>query len=205
MLGMHGNSLKTLRLELLTQRTRFAADASYPKNLNQLTTGLDLFLTQENPSSIALYIPIQNEPDLRTLLLSWVLGSGKRQLALPFARADKHLDFYIWEAGDILIPSKHGVPEPDPSNPQRAQVIPDCILIPCVGWSQSIGSKNRYWRLGYGGGYFDRTLTQLRKAKPSLICIGIGFDWQKLDDAQWQAQTHDEPLDFMLTETGLKN
>jgi 5-formyltetrahydrofolate cyclo-ligase len=77
-------------------------------------------------------------------------------------------------------------------------------LIPCVGWSQSkVGDKNHHWRLGYGGGYFDRTLAQLRKAKPNLLCIGIGFDWQKLDDAQWQAQTHDEPLDAMLTESGL--
>ena len=47
------------------------------------------------------------------------------------------------------------------------------------------------------------TVAQLRKAKPKLLCVGIGFDWQKLDDAQWQAQTHDEPLDAMLTESGL--
>jgi len=43
----------------------------------------------------------------------------------------------------------------------------------------------------------------LRKAKPKPLCIGIGFDWQRLDNAQWQAQTHDEPLDAMLTESGL--
>ena len=203
--AMHGNSLKTLRQELLTQRTHFAASASYAESLNKLTAGLSQFLGKQNPSSVALYIPIQNEPDLRPTLLSWVSGNSGRQLALPVARADKHLDFYVWEEGDVLIPSKHGVPEPDPSNLQRDLVIPDCILIPCVGWSQSTSIKNRYWRLGYGGGYFDRTLSQLRKTKPSLICIGMGFDWQKLYDAQWKAQTHDEPLDLMLTESGLKN
>lgn len=200
---MHGNSLKTLRQDLLTQRARFAADRVYAEDLNKLTAGLNLLLTHLNPSSIALYIPIQNEPDLRPMLLSWVSGNSGCQLALPFARPDKHLDFYAWEAGDVLISSKHGVPEPDPSNPQSPQLIPDCILIPCVGWSQSTGAKNHYWRLGYGGGYFDRTLALLRKAKPNLLCIGVGFDWQKLDDAQWRAQTHDEPLDCMLTESGL--
>jgi len=43
----------------------------------------------------------------------------------------------------------------------------------------------------------------LRKNKPNLICIGIGFDCQKLDDAQWSAQTHDEPLDILITESGV--
>jgi 5-formyltetrahydrofolate cyclo-ligase len=62
---------------------------------------------------------------------------------------------------------------------------------------------SQYWRLGYGGGYFDRTLAQLRKDNPNLICMGIGFNWQKLDDSQWAAQTHDEPLDMLLTESGL--
>ena len=203
--GMHGNSLKTLRQELLLKRTHFAAGASYPESLNKLTAVLSQFLSQQNPSSIALYVPIQNEPDLRPTLLSWASSNNECQLALPFARPDKHLEFYTWENGDLLIPSKHHVPEPDPKNAQRRPIIPDCILIPCVGWSQSkVGGKNHYWRLGYGGGYFDRTLAHLRKAKPGLLCIGIGFDWQQLDDTQWQAQTHDEPLDFMLTESALK-
>jgi 5,10-methenyltetrahydrofolate synthetase len=203
--GMHGNSLKTLRQELLTQRTHFAASTSYLESLSKLTAGLIQFLGQQNPTSVALYVPIKNEPDLRPTLLSWSSGNNDRQLALPFARPDKYLEFYTWEDGDVLILSKHHVFEPDPKNAQRSLTIPDCILIPCVGWSQSkVGGKSYYWRLGYGGGYFDRTLAHLRKAKPGLLCIGVGFDWQQLDDNQWQAQTHDEPLDFMLTESALK-
>lgn len=204
--GMHGNSLKTLRQDLLTQRMHFAASRNYAESLNKLTAGLSQFLEKQSPLCIALYVPIQNEPDLRPALLSWASGHKGRQLALPYARPDKHLEFYAWEEGDELITSKHGVPEPDPSNWQRTQVIPDCILIPCVGWSQSKADGTaQYWRLGYGGGYFDRTLAQLRKTKPSLLCIGIGFDWQQLNTAQWQAQIHDEPLDLMLTESALKS
>jgi len=78
-------------------------------------------------------------------------------------------------------------------------------LMPCVGWTSSVlAGEPHFWRLGYGGGYFDRTLAQLRKNKPNLICMGIGFDWQKLNDDQWSAQTHDEPLDMLLTESGLR-
>jgi 5,10-methenyltetrahydrofolate synthetase len=206
MVDMHGNSLKTLRLDLLEQRKAFASGQSYLEVQDSLIAKLNAFLTNEGSllRSIALYWPIQQEVDLRPTLLAWSQIAPNRKLALPVARPDKHLDFYEWLNGDVLIPSKHGVPEPNPQNSSRPAINPDCILIPCVGWSSSnINGKIHYWRLGYGGGYFDRTLAQLRKTNPNLICIGVGFDWQKLDDAQWAAQTHDEPLDLLLTESGL--
>jgi 5,10-methenyltetrahydrofolate synthetase len=203
---MHGNSPKTLRQDLLRQRKEFAAGQNYALTKERLMIGLNQFLTKEGNSlrSIALYWPIQDELDLLSALMNWAEQNPERCLALPFARPDKHLDFYEWQDGDTLIPSQHGVPEPSPNNPARPAITPDCILIPCVGWSVSKESgKSHYWRLGYGGGYFDRTLSNLRKTNPKLICIGIGFDWQKLNDAQWAAQTHDEPLDMLLTESGL--
>lgn len=197
---MHGNSPKTLRQDLLRRRKEFATGENHARTTENLIAKLNQFLIGAGNSlqSIALYWPIQDEVDLRPTLLAWADLESDRQLALPFARPDKHLDFYQWQDGDRLIPSQHGVPEPDPSNSKRLALTPDCILIPCVGWSSS---NKHYWRLGYGGGYFDRTLAQLRKNKPNLICIGISFDWQKLDDAQWSAQTHDEPLDILITES----
>ena len=206
MVDMHGNSAKTLRQNLLKQRTMFAAEHDYAQIQARLIDHLSELLSEQGDSwqSIALYWPIQDEIDLRSALVAWAKKAPNRYLSLPFARPDKHLDFYEWRQGDQLIPSKHGVPEPNPENPVRPQLTPDCILIPCVGWSSSVvEGKTHYWRLGYGGGYFDRTLAQLRKNNPNLICMGIGFDWQKLDDSQWAAQTHDEPLDMLLTESGL--
>ena len=206
MVDMHENSPKTLRQNLLKQRTAFAAEQNYAQIQAQLIEHLNQLLAEKGKSwqSISLYWPIQDEVDLRSTLVAWVKNASGRTLALPFARPDKHLDFYQWCQGDQLIPSKHGVPEPNPNNAARPSINPDCILIPCLGWSSSTeNGKNRYWRLGYGGGYFDRTLADLRKKNPKLICIGIGFDWQKLDDSQWAAQTHDEPLDMLLTESGL--
>ena len=206
MVDMHGNSPKSLRQDLLAQRKQFVGSASYLAAQEAILTNLSRFLEDYDAQiqSIALYCPIQDELDLRPTLLAWAANKAGKTLALPFARRDKHLDFYAWQEGDLLIPSRHGVLEPDPNNPRRPQATPDCILIPCVGWSKSsVEDRNHYWRLGYGGGYFDRTLAQLRAKNPSLLCVGIGFDWQKLDDAQWQAQTHDEPLDLLLTESGL--
>jgi 5,10-methenyltetrahydrofolate synthetase len=205
-MDMHGNSLKTLRHDLLKRRKEFAAGQNHASLTNHLIANLNQFLTGADSSvqSIALYWPIQGEIDLRTTLLEWAKARPHRELALPLGRPDKRLDFYQWQEGDRLIPSQHGIPEPDPLQTQRQTLIPDCILIPCVGWSSSHeGNTTQYWRLGYGGGYFDRTLAALRKKKPTLICIGIGFDWQKLDDAQWSAQTHDEPLDMVITESGV--
>lgn len=206
MVDMHENSPKSLRQGLLKRRSEFAAEQNYAQIQANLIDHLNQLLAEKGGSwqSIALYWPIQDEVDLRSTLLSWAKNTPGRTLGLPFARPDKHLDFYQWRQGDRLLPNKHGVPEPDPSNSARPPMSPDCILIPCVGWSKSTAnSKDYYWRLGYGGGYFDRTLAQLREKNPKLICVGIGFDWQQLDDSQWAAQTHDEALDMLLTESGL--
>lgn len=206
MLDMHENSPKSLRQNLLKQRAVFAAEQNYAQIQARLIEHLNQLLSEQakNWQSIALYWPIQDEIDLRSTLVAWVKNDSNRALALPFARPDKHLDFYQWRQGDKLLPSQYGVPEPDPKNAARPLIEPDCILIPCVGWSSSAADgQKHYWRLGYGGGYFDRTLADLRKKNPKLVCIGIGFDWQELNDAQWSAQTHDEPLDMLLTESGL--
>ena len=133
MVDMHGNSPKTLRQDLLKQRKEFAAGNGYAATQASLIAGLNHFLVNQGKSirSIALYWPIQDEIDLRPTLLSWLESDTKRRLALPYARPDKHLDFYEWQEGDALTPSAYGVPEPNPENITRPPVIPDCILIPC--------------------------------------------------------------------------
>jgi len=203
--------LKTLRSQLLRERTAYVQDPASRPAIQAVIAELIRALTTELQSieSIALYWPIQQEIDLRQCLIEWAKAKHGRQLALPVMRADKQLDFYAWQDGDRLVSQQHGISEPNPKDPKIQSIEPDCVLIPCVGWSWAINTHRdslqmHYWRLGYGGGYFDRTLARLRTTKPSITCIGVGYDWQQLSPTQWQAEAHDEPLDAMLTEAGLR-
>jgi 5-formyltetrahydrofolate cyclo-ligase len=208
---MPNPDLKTLRNRLLRERTAYAQDPNTSSANQAVEAALSHALITELQSteSIALYWPIQQEIDLRPCLISWVKAKHGRQLALPVMRPDKQLDFYSWQDGDALVSQQHGISEPNPNDPKIKLIEPDCILIPCVGWSWASNTHRdllqmHYWRLGYGGGYFDRTLAHLRSTKPNLVCIGVGYDWQQLKPNQWQAEAHDEPLDAMLTESGLR-
>jgi 5,10-methenyltetrahydrofolate synthetase len=208
---MPNPDLKALRNRLLLERTAYAQDPSSSSVSQAVVAALSHALTAELQSlrSVALYWPIQQEIDLRQCLISWAKAKNGRQLALPVMRADKQLDFYAWQDGDTLISQRHGISEPNPKDSNVQPIEPDCILIPCVGWSWAVNNHRdslqmHYWRLGYGGGYFDRTLARLRAKRPSIVCIGVGYDWQQLSPTQWQAEAHDEPLDAMLTESGLR-
>ena len=208
---MPNPDLKTLRNRLLRERAAFAQDPSAASVSQAVIAALNQALTAELQSlgSIALYWPIQQEIDLRQCLISWANAKNGRQLALPVMRADKRLDVYAWQDGDTLVSQRHGISEPNPNDLIIESIEPDCILIPCVGWSWDVNTHRNslqmhYWRLGYGGGYFDRTLARLRAKKPNIVCIGVGYDWQQLSSAQWQAEAHDESLDAMLTESGLR-
>jgi 5,10-methenyltetrahydrofolate synthetase len=208
---MPNPDLKALRNRLLRERTAYAQDPSASSTSQAVVEVLSRGLTAELESlgSIALYWPIQEEIDLRQCLINWAKAQHGRQLALPVMRADKQLDFYAWQDGDALVNQQYGISEPNPDDPNIQPIEPDCILIPCVGWSWASNTHRdplqmHYWRLGYGGGYFDRTLARLRTTKPNLVCIGVGYDRQQLKPNQWQAEAHDEPLDAMLTESGLR-
>ena len=208
---MPNPDLKTLRNRLLRERTAYAQGPSNSSVSQAVVAALNHALTTELQSlgSIALYWPIQQEIDLRQCLTYWAKAKHGRQLALPVMRSNKQLDFYSWQDRDALISQQHGISEPNTNDPNIHPIEPDCILIPCVGWSWADNSHKdtlqmHYWRLGYGGGYFDRTLARLRTRKTSIVCIGVGYNWQQLNPNQWQAEAHDEPLDAMLTESGLR-
>lgn len=208
---MASPDLKSLRTQLLRERIPYAQNPAGYAASQAVSVAFSGALALELAllESIALYWPIQQEIDLRKCLLDWAKARHGRQLALPVMRADKRLDFYTWNDGDALISQQHGISEPNPNDPKIQQIEPDCILMPCVGWSwDGNAHKNslqmQYWRLGYGGGYFDRTLASLRSSKPGILCIGVAFDWQRLSPSQWKPEAHDEPLDAMLTESGFR-
>ena len=103
------------------------------------------------------------------------------------------LVFRQWRPGDELEPKKWGILEPL----ARAPVVePDLILLPMVAFDA------QGWRLGYGGGFYDRTLARLRSLK-TIVAIGLAFDEQEVDAVPHAA--YDERLDLVLTPSGLRS
>ncbi|NBO87434.1 MAG: 5-formyltetrahydrofolate cyclo-ligase, partial [Burkholderiaceae bacterium] len=160
------------------------------------------FLLQEGKGcrSIAFCWPYRDELDLREPLREWQSSNSDRCLLLPKVRADRQLSFYTWSDLDPLVHNTYGIAEPDPTANGVQTKNPDCILIPCVGW---LDYQNRYWRLGYGGGYFDRAIASLKQVGHRFTTVGIAFDWQRLDPKHWAPQAHDQALDLVITNSGM--
>ena len=92
------------------------------------------------------------------------------------------------EAGDELVNAAFGVQEP---HPRRTDAVPDLIIVPVLGFD-AFGN-----RIGYGGGYYDRTLQSLR-ARGNVHAIGVGYEEQEC--AKIPTHPLDEPLDLILTD-----
>lgn len=123
-------------------------------------------------------------------LMTRLHGEG-HPLALPTMQGKGlPLVFRAWTPGDEMAEAVWGIAEPLAS---RAEVVPDIVLVPLLAFDAS------GHRLGYGGGFYDRTLHQLRRLKP-LVTVGIAYDEQRLDEVPHL--DYDQPLDWVLTPSG---
>lgn len=138
---------------------------------------------------VAFYWPIKDEPDLRPLMTA--LHDKGQRLALPLVEQKAApLVFRRWTPATRMERGHWDIPVP----PQDAPVCqPDVVLAPLMGWDRA------GYRLGYGGGYFDRTLAA---AGPRPYSIGIGLGSAELSTIF--PQPHDIPLDIILTERGVE-
>jgi 5,10-methenyltetrahydrofolate synthetase len=143
---------------------------------------------------LGFYYPIRYEPDLRNSLLDWQKAKANRVLALPLTAANEPLNFSLWTENTPMIKGYANIPEPKNTLP----IDVDIILAPCVGWKSD---GHQFWRLGYGGGFYDRTLAHLHQQGKRTIILGIAFDSLKLENSDWQTLEHDWPLDGMITES----
>lgn len=138
---------------------------------------------------IAGYWRIRDELDCQPILIR-LMDSGQK-VVLPVVEGDDApLDLRVWEADQPLYEAGFGTLAPSDLAP-RAE--PDIVLMPLLGFDNS-GT-----RLGYGGGYYDRTLAHIGK-KPLLI--GLAFAAQEL--AHVPREAHDVPLDAVVTESGVR-
>lgn len=136
---------------------------------------------------VAGYMPMRNEADPLPLMRA-LAGRGAR-LALPVVIArDAPLVFRAWREGDALIAGPFGTRHPAEKAPQ---LVPDLVLVPLAAFDR------RGHRVGYGGGYYDRTLAALRAQKP-VVAAGVAFAVQEVETVP--ASHHDAVLDVVLTD-----
>lgn len=139
--------------------------------------------------TVGLYFPIQAEPDLRPLLGD--LRAAHARPALPVVVGEgQPLLFREWEAKGELLRGPFGTSEP---RPEAAAVHPDLLLVPLLGFSE------QGYRLGYGGGFYDRSAAAL---DPRPLLVGVGYEISRLPT--FHPAPHDVPMDAICTEKGLR-
>jgi len=142
-------------------------------------------------AAVSGFYSFDNEIDCLALLAE-LAGEG-HVTALPVVEAPrKPLLFRRWKKGDPTEPGVYDIPVPLES---AEQVTPDVLIVPLLAFDA------RGYRLGYGGGFYDRTLAALRAQRPTTA-IGLAFAAQEV--RMVPAGPHDEPLDWIVTEEGAR-
>ncbi len=147
------------------------------------------FLRAQHDAVVSAFAAMPDELDTAPLLAR--LHREGFRLCLPVMQGKgKPLLFRAWSPGDEMVEAVWGIREPKPDKPL---LEPDIFLVPLLAFD------GHGWRLGYGGGFFDRTLRAARAARP-ISAVGLG-----LTEVQVDAVPHldyDERLDWVLTPSG---
>ena len=185
--------LSTLRAWRKTERERLIAArvAVAPATLDSWRRRMDITLERSFPGlarcRLAFCWPIKGEYDARHLART--LRSRGALTALPVVVKPKSpLIFREWHPGVEMVAGVLDIPYPVGS----PDVVPEAVLLPMNGWDL------QGYRLGYGGGFFDRTLASLAK-RP--LTIGVTYEFAKLDTIH--PQSWDIPMDYVVTERGV--
>src|SRR5215469_1049519 len=146
-------------------------------------------LLNERPAAIlGVYWPIQAEFDPRPLI-GWAISRGT-VVALPVVVDKKGpLEYRAWQPGEKLVDGVWNIPIPE----RREVVVPHIVLAPLVGFDWQC------YRLGNGGGYFDRALAAL---VPRPVAIGVGYELSQIETIY--PQPFDIPMDIIVTEAEVR-
>ncbi len=177
-----------MRQRALGQRSALAPDVTRKAAANAQKHLLDFI--SANDAVVACYLPVRSEIDMRDAFA--VLAERGHALCLPVvAGNDEPLLFRRWRTGEALEQGKFGIAVPSVSSDA---LIPDIVIVPLVAFDAS------GHRLGYGAGYYDRTLHQLRKFG-NVQAIGAAYASQQVEHIV--AEAHDAVLDAVVTEKGV--
>ena len=144
----------------------------------------DAILNESSQSESSL----RQEPRAQ-LATESIAGRSPRKIGLPVVnKVHKTLSFHAWYPGCPMEEDAYGIPKPKDTE----IIVPTLLFVPCVGY----GSGG--YRLGYGGGFYDRTLATLQ---PRPVTVGLGYTNGWLPD--FEPQAHDIPLDALLNDNGV--
>ncbi|MDE1948532.1 MAG: 5-formyltetrahydrofolate cyclo-ligase [Burkholderiales bacterium] len=177
---------KLLRRQLQAERQSLVDRHQRSVHLQEV---LRVWLVGRNESTIGAYWSIKGEFDALPALYRWSEVDPGRRIGLPVMnRETRQLRFHVWYPGCPMEDDAYGIPKPKDTE----EFAPRLLLVPCVGFGPG------GLRLGYGGGFYDRTLAAL---EPRPVTVGIGYAHGFVP---WlEAEPHDVPLDVVLTEDGV--
>lgn len=154
-----------------------------------------IWLVGRPDTVIGAYWPIKGEFDPLPALHRWkedgeLQGEPlRRRIGLPVVdRVHKTLTFHAWYPGCPMENDAYDIPKPKDTE----LIVPTLLFVPCLGYSAG------GYRLGYGGGFYDRTLAAL---EPRPFTVGLGFTNGFIDD--FEPEAHDQPLDAILNDNGV--
>lgn len=190
----HNSDLKKdLRLQALRQRRQIDISADDADNLiHHFDTHIDTSIhgddDAEGRAIVSLYWPTRNEMDITPLIAH--LHKNGVKCALPKVIKDLPvLQFAPWTPESQMVKGPLGIFEPDTD----ITVLPDIVVVPLLAFDR------RGHRLGYGGGYYDRTLYHLKQSK-NILSVGVAHD-QQICLFPLPDEDHDEVLDWVITPT----
>ena len=139
---------------------------------------------------IAGYYPSNYEVNILNFLEK--ASNKKFRIALPVIRSSSRMSFKSWVFKEPLYVNKFGILEPKNS---KKEITPDLILVPLVAFD------NKLNRIGYGKGYYDRSLQKISKTRKKTISLGIAYSFQKC--VSIPVNKYDFKLDYIFTERGI--
>ena len=183
---------KTQRQELIEQRLNMPDRLQRADLLQRV---MRIWLVGRTDTMIGAYWPIKGEFDPLPALHRWkedgelLEQPQRRRIGLPVVDREKStLQFHAWYPGCPMEEDAYNIPKPKDTE----VIVPTLLFVPCVGYGAG------GYRLGYGGGFYDRTLAALQ---PKPFTVGLGFAQGFLPDLEPEA--HDVPLDAILNENGV--
>ncbi len=176
-----------MRASLLAARSAFAGGPGAAAAHAALAQHLLDVVNTLQPNCLGVYWPVRSE--FSAIQVFHRPGSRHTwPLALPFVhKSPPRMEYRAWDGAPPALRDEAGM-----ASVRGDPVVPDVVIVPCLGFTDAA------YRLGYGGGYFDRWLG----VNPHVTAIGVAWEVGRIEPALFAPEPHDVPLTLVVTERG---